>query len=538
MERQGRWLAPVQCFILPLIPLMYLYARNAEYLNPMQTAAVGLLLAASSLAGYFIFRALFRSSLAALAGCLTGCVLFFATRSVSGLRFVNLDRIGFDRFLLFYGAAGLLVMLAVMFLLRGRSGDKLFPASMIFLGILFVYNAVPAIGDGAASVRDARAAEAVEFKTAFSVSDTAPSPNVYWFHCDGMLGFDAFERYFGDDQAAFKKALADRGFQINPTATLEARHATKYAVPSLMCPDFYDSVLRPVLKDHITAMAEAPKLSVRTLGRACENSELRTAFEEKGYVSQTFNSFSAYYPPVSDRAYETGDKGAVTLERDDRFVAQYRNVLEAQELASLLTGIPDNTFLRAVATLSERGILGFTFRSQPIQHPLTKEQLTSITQGVTLQKKTTMMLGAIHDSTFQDKPTFDIFYYVRAHYPFTLKEDGSPNNKDTMAVESYAPQHKYVARTLLVMIDEILARDPDAVIVLQGDHGLHGNSEAEITEAFGKDAVIPIWNQVMSALRVPDKYKNGEEARALSNPLNMSRYLVNAFVGRNYDYLP
>jgi hypothetical protein len=47
---------------------------------------------------------------------------------------------------------------------------------MIFLGILFVYNAVPAIGDGVASVRDARAAEAVEFKTAFSVSDTAPSP--------------------------------------------------------------------------------------------------------------------------------------------------------------------------------------------------------------------------------------------------------------------------------------------------------------------------------------------------------------------------
>jgi hypothetical protein len=34
---------------------------------------------------------------------------------------------------------------------------------------------------------------------------------------------------------------------------------------------------------------------------------------------------------------------------------------------------------------------------------------------------------------------------------------------------------------------------------------------SEITEAFGKDPVIPIWNQVMSALRVPDKYKNGEK---------------------------
>jgi hypothetical protein len=87
------------------------------------------------------------------------------------------------------------------------------------------------------------------------------------------------------------------------------------------------------------------------------------------------------------------------------------------------------------------------------------------------------------------------------------------------------------------MIDEILERDPDAVIVLQGDHGLHGNSEAEITDTFGKDAVAPIWNQVMSALRVPEKYQNGDETYALENPLNMSRYLVNAFVGRNYRYI-
>jgi hypothetical protein len=80
-------------------------------------------------------------------------------------------------------------------------------------------------------------------------------------------------------------------------------------------------------------------------------------------------------------------------------------------------------------------------------------------------------------------------------------------------------------------------REQTAVIVLQGDHGLHGNSEAEITDTFGKDAVAPIWNQVMSALRVPEKYQNGDETYALENPLNMSRYLVNAFVGRNYRYI-
>ena len=32
------------------------------------------------------------------------------------------------------------------------------------------------------------------------------------------------------------------------------------------------------------------------------------------------------------------------------------------------------------------------------------------------------------------------------------------------------------------------------------------------------------------------KYRNGEE-EVLSNPLNISRYLVNNFIGDNYEYI-
>ena len=73
---------------------------------------------------------------------------------------------------------------------------------------------------------------------------------------------------------------------------------------------------------------------------------------------------------------------------------------------------------------------------------------------------------------------------------------------------------------------------------LQADHGLHGCKEIALKEAFGEDAVAAeLWNQVFSAIRVPDQYKNGEEHYAYENPLNISRYLVNSFVGRNYKYL-
>ena len=35
---------------------------------------------------------------------------------------------------------------------------------------------------------------------------------------------------------------------------------------------------------------------------------------------------------------------------------------------------------------------------------------------------------------------------------------------------------------------------------------------------------------------IPDKYKNGDEIY-LNNPLNISRYIVNNYVGKNYEYI-
>ncbi len=52
MQKQGKVLAPFLCAILPLIPLAYLYTRNAEYLSAVQVGVVGAAMAAVSLVGY------------------------------------------------------------------------------------------------------------------------------------------------------------------------------------------------------------------------------------------------------------------------------------------------------------------------------------------------------------------------------------------------------------------------------------------------------------------------------------------------------
>lgn len=109
------------------------------------------------------------------------------------------------------------------------------------------------------------------------------------------------------------------------------------------------------------------------------------------------------------------------------------------------------------------------------------------------------------------------------HFPYQYNADGSENPNDT-DIHSYGPQHVYSAQVLLNLVDMILERDPDAVIVLQADHGLHGETEQTIAAAFGEDAVLPIWNGVLSAIRVPPAVQSGAEHYALEDPLNMARY--------------
>ncbi len=539
MEKQGKILVPILCMMMPLIPLTYLYARNAEYINAVQVAVVGGAMAILSLIGCVLIRLVFKSRLAAFLGCATAWILFFSLKSACEWIVDDRHWIGYPSFLIAFGLVTIVLTLLVSFAARGRQGGRLYPVFLIFLGVLLMYNAVPAIRTGIMSEYDIESLDLTKFKTQFNISHSAPSPNVYWFHCDGMLGFDAFQKYFGDDQAEFSQALIDRGFQIDRDAMVETNHTTKIAVPALMCPYFYDNTMRELLKDHETAVTKASQaLSKGELQYARLKNETRVAFEQKGYLSQTIGSLNIYYPPVSDSVYVVGDSGgAYKLETEGNFEQRYLSIIEAGELAILLTDIPGNTYFNTVVKLGERGLLGFPLKRSALTQALSEDRLRTLAQGKKLQKNSRMILESLGDAASADQPTFNIVFYIGAHPPFTVDENGETHNSDTHGLNSYAPQHRYAATMLLGMIDEILSKDPDAVIVLQADHGLHSQSSEVISTAFGEDAVVPIWNQVLSALRVPEKYLSGQESYALANPLNMSRYLVNAFVGENYAYV-
>jgi hypothetical protein len=90
---------------------------------------------------------------------------------------------------------------------------------------------------------------------------------------------------------------------------------------------------------------------------------------------------------------------------------------------------------------------------------------------------------------------------------------------------------------MLASIDEILARNPDAVIVLQADHGLHRGITQEFMVEIGveHDYIMEMAYSVFTAMRIPESL-GGLDAPVA--PLNVTRVLVNRFVGQNYNMVP
>ena len=102
---------------------------------------------------------------------------------------------------------------------------------------------------------------------------------------------------------------------------------------------------------------------------------------------------------------------------------------------------------------------------------------------------------------------------------------------------NYPPQHRFVRDVLVRIIDLIIANDPDAVIVVEADHGLHHeyNRKQLLAMPGGNAEMVRLMqNQTMSAVRIPEKW-GGLDAPL--DPLNITRELVNRYVGPNYELL-
>lgn len=420
-----------------------------------------------------------------------------------------------------------------------QKGSVMFSALAGVVTLVFVFNAFPifitALTTSNNQVENERQ---FEIRNDFNIDPNLPNPDIYWFHMDGMINLQSMEHYFDQPQDESRESLLDLGFVINEDAEFVA-HNTVFGVPALLSPDLYDSyfynlfmegsdLLRRGRHSLLNDAIDHDRISLAT--DVAPYHQLFHAFLQAEYTTTMIADFDPnVYTPINqfyrlgshendDYLFATGDGTS-----DRHFLI---DALDLLELLSLMTPVP----ARLLTTLIEGHI---DWQRIPT-HNEEIDQLTVNTLNLPHERQLyRALIESLQASTSEPSLTYTTLMFTHGNrWSWQVDGDG-----DSSRIDLYPTAHEYSFNVMLNMIEMILERNPDAIIVIQADHGmhLHPTQRQLLAEGFTEDEVIHLHHSVMSAVRIPEHYGGLDTPL---DPLNITRELVNRFVGENYELLP
>ena len=550
-EKGQNILYGVAALLLPGIFLFYLFnankSRNSLYLSHFVVAALvsGLV----SILLFIICKKIVRGRTGALVILLVWWGWFFTFEAANDFFLGHWP--WFQR--RYLAIAIVLILTALGYVLRrrnttqGKEANTFVVLPMVLLCLFFVNFGQTLYGE--VLIRPTGVAEAeksYQIKTEFVIDESLPVPDIYWIHMDGAMNFADVEKFFGDTQEEVKNELTKRGFILNEDAKLHGGY-THNALAAMLSPTFYDSLLGELLRqnEHILSRERQNRIWAG-YGRAGIDLErdvtpfyeLFHAFMAKGYRVITITEPN-YTTPLIDILFATtpeyGARPFMSLEDEaERGYSKWREMYElltattplvffkgamTRLLLANVAGLPIPEYADEVDSLADRTLLGRTADS-----------------GIWREERSVWRM-LLHTPSI---PSPKLHFIVNniSHWPYdkiyATGKYTNPSPHDPYDIDQlYLPNLKYAIEVTLITIDMIMARDPDAVIILQGDHGLNV-WEAEdymFGAGYSQDDILEMNYSTLSAVRIPARY--GGLSQPL-DPLDLTRYLVNNFVGENY----
>jgi len=318
--------------------------------------------------------------------------------------------------------------------------------------------------------------------------------NIYYIIMDEYGGKENLEYYFDFDNSEFLDYLGDKGFSIsNSTHNYEGIN-TYEILPNLLNLDYVVSA------DNTTASGYKKLL----------NPAMFRFFKEAGYKIQMLNHLQGLRADGCEVLYETPKIGTVIHDIDFYLLKN-----------SLLYYIISNEDL-------------FTGKNE------TKRE-EDVFNNYRDQFSKIMDLLLEQSIIKKEVPTFTICYLSCPHVPFVFRADGQAADPevayDSSAKDAYVEQLEYLNKRLVKIIDSITENDPNAVIVLQGDHGarvgyhlMYQYKKSEYDEKMESEMMENPFNCVYwgSAKK--------EEIEGLSG-VNTWRTILNNLYGTNYKMI-
>lgn len=360
------------------------------------------------------------------------------------------------------------------------------------------------------------------------VDKEKPSPNIYWFHMDGMPNTDLIKKYYNEDLTEFKDSLNELGFVNNEDASFRGGHHTLTALPSLFDPDYYDNYLKDYLKEYDKCTLKNCKTkdvpTFKDLNYRRIDNELLSGLKKKGYTTIGILEYNQYTSLKTDYVYDIyenkkcevgyfkGHKNSDDIYKDIVKI-HFNYILKYREVYIMEDYKPDKYIS-----------CGKDFSKYPNINKVDqlKETLTALNNS----------------KNKGNNPKFYFIDNVLMHRHWSYDKEGNFIRDENTDLEDYDDCYIYTTKVLLEFINYINENDPNSIIIIQGDHGIHVLEEDILKDTFNIDEkeVLNIRNSTISLIYIPEEYRD-EDEQYLDNPLNISRYLINNYVGDNYEYI-
>ncbi len=309
-------------------------------------------------------------------------------------------------------------------------------------------------------------------------------PNVYFLIFDSYASPKVLRKYYGWDDHDFVDALRSRSFVVNENA-LSNYPFTMLSMNSYLNMDYIHE--EPGFKN--------AKSKGAYLANRIRQNKVMAYFKSGGY-------------DVIERS--------IGNER-------HKTRKEGNTLHSRVVSLFSNEFMDIVIHTSILYIIESELRTDPRRNAT---------------------LSAIRDLIQSDvpkRPTFLYAHFICPHLPYIFRADGTKPkiaervlHKYNIAI-GYIEQIRFTGTKIIEIIDSIINRDPQAIIIVRADHGF-GDIFGPYLEKREKplNAFIKAQYGILSAIYLPPGVYMPEK----STPVNLFRYLFNALFDAKLEILP
>ena len=414
----------ILCCLTALMPALLLFFPNmGEILLGDMLPYFGIMLGIGILAWAFMYLVFRRKGMAAVTAAVWLLVLLNVGRLVPAIQKIN-PLIGIK----VIGPVVLVFLAAVTFGLSRLKEDFLNDAARVLclaLAAFLLTTAVPQFFRAPeAGEEDDEFVSAEEFD--LTPAEGTDRPNIYWVISDEYAGLDELDRYFHYDNTPFYNELRDMGFTVSDKSYNWSR-------------DTY-TILRGILGLKYSASPEAETTPEKEQALADGDLALMKLMDNLGYKvyeAESTNKFRFHNrlnKEIVDNSPRTVDgKAVANLLLEYSILYRYENAI----LRRLAPGLAPDTEREAVLNV-------FEWAENP-------------------------------ESMRDPGPNFTVIYVKCPHFPFIFDRNGKevPESRrmELRNKKYYLDQLVFVTGHLRKICQNIIAEDPDSIIVLQSDHG-------------------------------------------------------------------